>query len=99
MTGELGMIKYNPQQHAEIDAAMKMHIETLHDASMDAFVALLTILIGVTSFMHALVRVVYACIGLATWTLGVWIVALQAVRAECIKRSSTSPFRREVQDE
>jgi len=93
------MIKYNPQQHAEIDAAMAAHLQTLRDASFDMLSALLTILIGLVSFLHSCVRIVYACIGLATWTLGVWIVALQAVRAECIKRSSTSPFRREVQDE
>lgn len=84
----------------EIDAAMKMHRETLHDAFFDFIVALITILLGITSGLHAIGRMIYAINGLMVWMLGVWIWALQAWREKYIQKSSTSPFRpREVRNE
>lgn len=85
------------QQTKQIDAAMALHISTLHDAAFDGLGALLNILIGLFSLLHALVRVSYALVGLATWTLGVWIISLQSFHAWCVSKSSTSPFRKEDQ--
>lgn len=85
------------QQHTEIDAAMQQHIATLHDAAFDAIVALLGILLGILSFIHAIVRVIFAIVGLVVWTLGVWLIALKALRQQCVSRSSTSPFRDELE--
>lgn len=87
------------QQQKQIDAAMALHVQTLRDAAFDSLSALLTIILGILSFIHAIVRVLYASIGMVVWTLGVWLIALQALRAQCIAHSATSPFRREVQDE
>lgn len=83
------------QQQHDIDAAMAAHLQTLRDACFDMLAALLTIFLGFISLIHAIVRVVYALVGLTVWTLGVWIIALQALQTQCIQRSSSSPFRRE----
>lgn len=92
------MITYK-QHHNEIEQAMKMHIATLHDASIDLLVALQTILLGLLSLVHAVIRIAYASIGLVVWMLGVWIIALQCLRTKTIEKSSTSPFRVEVHNE
>lgn len=90
----------NKQQSKVIDAAMAVHIQTLHDAAFDLLAALLTILLGIISFIHAVARILYAFQGMLVWTLGVWIIALQALHSKCVSKSSTSPFRKEVnQDE
>ena len=72
---------------------MAAHIATLRDAFYDLLSALLTVILGIVSIMHALIRVIYACIGLTVWMLGVWLIALQCLRATTLERSSTSPFR------
>lgn len=87
------------EQRKIIDAAMQMHKQALHDAAIDGIASLITILLGVISFIHAVVRVIYSVVGMIVWTLGVWIISLQSFHAWCISYSTTSPFRKEVQDE
>lgn len=93
------MITPYDHQHDEINAAMQMHLSTLHDAFFDFLAAIIAVLLGITSILHAVIRIAYAGIGLLIWTLGLWMIALQSLRAKCVARSSTSPFRKEVQDE
>ena len=86
------------QTQSEIEAAMAAHIATLRDAFYDLLSALLTVILGIVSIAHALIRMTYALTGMIVWMLGVWIVAIQALRAKTIARSSTSPFRLEVRN-
>lgn len=86
----------NKQQSKVIDAAMAMHISTLHDAAFDLLAALLTILLGLSSLIHAVVRFFYGLVGMVVWTFGLWIIFLQWAKAYCIQKSSTSPFRQEA---
>ena len=88
-----------PYNHAEqIDQALAQHLSTLHDALFDVLAALLTFLLFITSLTHALVRIVYALVGIIIWTFALWIVGLQTLQKKVVARSQTSPFR-ELHDE
>lgn len=92
------MIPVNTKQRDhEIEAAWAQQKLVLHDACFDALSGLLTILLGLFSFIHAAVRVVSGLVGLLIWTIALWIIFLQWARAYCIKQSSISPFKQEVQ--
>lgn len=67
---------------AEGDAALATNLAELQDAVVDVLQALLSVLVFLVSFTHAVIRCVHACVGLLIWTLGVWLVGLKWLQAK-----------------
>lgn len=83
------------QRDQIIEAAWAQHKLVLKQAFFDGVVALLTILLGLFSFIHAVVRMSYGLIGMLVWAIGLWNVFLQWLIDICAEHSST-PHKQEA---
>jgi hypothetical protein len=77
-----------PQQ--EIHAALDMNLATLRDGFFDLLAALVLMLTALFSCLHAVVRMLFALLGLFMWALALLITFLYWLRAWAISRSASS---------
>jgi protein-S-isoprenylcysteine O-methyltransferase Ste14 len=89
----LEQVNQHDQVVHQIDAALAGHLATLHDAFFDLLAALITLLIFAVSLTHAVIRMMYAVVGIVLWTLALWMTLLQMLQKKVVARSHTSSFR------
>jgi hypothetical protein len=77
-----------PQQ--EITAALDANLVTLHDGFFDLLAALILVVTALFSCIHAIVRIVFALLGLLMWALALLITWLYWLRAWAVSRSTSS---------
>jgi hypothetical protein len=74
----------------EIDSALHSNLDALKEAFFDLLAALVLFLIAICSIVHAVLRMVFAGLGLLLWSLALLIVFLYWLRAWAVGRSSSS---------
>jgi hypothetical protein len=74
----------------EIDSALHSNLDALKEAFFDFLGALVLLLIAICSIAHAVLRMVFAGLGLLLWSLALLIVFLYWLRAWAVARSSSS---------
>ncbi len=74
----------------EIDSALHFNLAALKEGFFDLLAALVLFLIAICSIAHAVLRMVFAVLGLLLWTLALLIVFLYWLRAWAVGRSSSS---------
>jgi hypothetical protein len=77
-----------PQQ--EITAALGTNLATLRDGLFDLLAALILVLTALFSCLHAVVRIVFAGLGLLLWSLALLITFLYWLRAWVVSRSAST---------
>lgn len=79
-------------QHSitEIDGALHANLAALKEGFFDLLAALVLLFIAVFSILHAVLRMVFAGLGLLLWSLALLIVFLYWLRAWAVARSSSS---------
>jgi hypothetical protein len=77
-----------PQQ--EINAAFSANLATLKDGFFDLLAALVLVLTGLFSCLHAVLRMVFAILGLVLWSLALLITFLYWLRSWLSSKSSRS---------
>jgi ABC-type dipeptide/oligopeptide/nickel transport system permease subunit len=82
------------QQRLEIDAALWANLAALHDGWFDLFAVLILVLTALFSCLHAFVRIAFAFLGLALWTLALLITFLYWLRFWAVSRSSSTLYGR-----
>jgi hypothetical protein len=77
-----------PQQ--EITAALNTNLATLRDGFFDLLAALILVLTALFSCVHAILRMLFAFLGLLLWSLALLITFLYWLRAWAVSRSSST---------
>jgi hypothetical protein len=75
---------------AAIDSALHSNLDALKEGFFDLLGALVLLFIAVFSIVHAVLRMVFAGLGLLLWSLALLIVLLYWLRAWAVARSSSS---------
>jgi hypothetical protein len=78
----------------EIDAALQANLTALREAFCDLLAALIMIIISLLSFLHAVLRVVFATLGLLLWTIALVITLLYGARSWAVSQSTSTLHRR-----
>jgi 4-hydroxybenzoate polyprenyltransferase len=84
------MTRSLPATEQEIEGALQQNLRTLGEAFLDLLAALILVVIVAVSLTHALLRIVFAVLGLLLWTGALIITALYWLRAWSVSRSSSS---------
>lgn len=74
----------------EIDTALNANLATLRDGFFDLLAALILVMTALFSCVHAIVRMVFAALGLFMWALALLITFLYWLRAWAVSRSASS---------
>ncbi len=74
----------------EIDSALHANLNTLKEGFFDLLAALVLLVIGAFSVIHAVLRMAFALLGLVLWAVALLIMALYWLRAWAVSRSSSS---------
>ncbi len=74
----------------EIDMALQTNLIALRDALLDVLAALILIVTSLFSLLHAVLRVVFALLGLFLWAIALLITFLFWLRAWSVSRSSNT---------
>jgi hypothetical protein len=77
-------------QIAGIDTALASNLAALKDAFLDLLAALVLCLVAGFSLVHAIIRIVFAFLGLLLWVFALLIVGLYWLRAWLASQSSSS---------
>lgn len=81
-----------PQEQA-IDNALHSNLTTLKEGFLDFLAGLLLCIIALVSVLHAVIRMVFAGLGLLLWALALLITFLYWLRAWIVSRSATTVHR------
>jgi hypothetical protein len=82
----------------EIDASLTTHFDTLRAGFFDLLAALILVVTGLVSCVHAVLRMMYAFVGLALWSLALLITFLYWARAWAVSRSVSASSHRSQAD-
>lgn len=87
--------RLSSQQEIEmIDAVLSGHLGAMRDSLLDMIAALLTVIIGLFSLAHGIIRFTYNLVGVVVWACGVLLMGLNALKERCVARTSSSVFLR-----
>ena len=74
----------------EIDSALTANWTALFDAFLDLLAALILLVTTLFSFLHAILRIAFAALGLMLWSLALLIIGLYWLRSWAVSHSSSS---------
>jgi hypothetical protein len=77
-----------------IDTALASNLAALKDAFLDLLAALVLCLVAGFSVIHALIRVVYAFLGLLLWVFALLLTGLYWLRAWLASHKSSFQYER-----
>ncbi len=87
------MMLLTPQEQA-IDNALHTNLITLKEGFLDFLAGVLLCIIALVSVLHAVIRMLFAGLGLLLWSLALFLTFLYWLRAWVVSRSSTTIHRR-----
>jgi hypothetical protein len=79
----------------EIDAALRANFTSFVEAWCDLLAALILLLISLFSILHAVLRMVFAVVGLFMWAVALFVKFLYWLQSWAVARSSSTLHRRE----
>jgi hypothetical protein len=78
----------------QIDTALWSNLGALKEGFLDFLAGLLLCIIALVSVLHAVIRMLFAGLGLLLWSLALSLTFLYWLRAWVVSRSSTTVHRR-----
>jgi hypothetical protein len=88
------MMLLSPQEQA-IDNALHANLTALKEGFLDFLAGLLLCIIALISVLHAVIRMLFAGLGLLLWSLALSLTFLYWLRDWAVSRSASSIHRRE----
>ena len=78
----------------EINSALQSNLLAMKEAFLDLLAGVILCLTGLFSVFHAVVRLIWAGLGLLLWALALFLTFLQWLQAWVVARSSSTVHRR-----
>jgi hypothetical protein len=71
----------------EMEAALAGHVETMRQAFFSLLAAIVTIVLGIVTGAHAIIRIVYGLVGMCVWSCAVMTILLKMLHGYLSKRA------------